>query len=107
MTAAPARTDALIAELRARFDNRLSTVASVREQHGRDESYHRTMPPDAVVFAQSTEDVRDIVLICRKHNAPIIPFGSGTSLEGQVAALKGGVCIDLSQMNRVVAVNAQ
>ena len=107
MTAAPARTDALIDELRARFDNRLSTAASVREQHGRDESYHRTMPPDAVVFAQSTEDVRDIVLICRKHNAPIIPFGSGTSLEGQVAALKGGVCIDLSQMNRIVAVNPQ
>ncbi len=107
MTAAPARTDALIEELRARFDNRLSTAAAVREQHGRDESYHRAMPPDAVVFAQSTEDVRDIVLICRKHNAPIIPFGSGTSLEGQVAALKGGVCIDLSQMNRIVAVNSQ
>ena len=107
MTAAPARTDALLAELRARFDNRLSTAVAVREQHGRDESYHRVMPPDAVVFAQSTEDVRDIVLICRKHKAPVIPFGSGTSLEGQVAALKGGVCIDLSQMNRIVAVNAQ
>ena len=107
MTAAPARTDALIAELRARFDNRLSTAASVREQHGRDESYHQTMPPDAVVFAQSTEDVRDVVLICRKHNTPIIPFGSGTSLEGQIAALKGGVCINLSQMNRIVAVNTQ
>ena len=107
MTAAPARTDALIDELRARFDNRLSTAASVREQHGRDESYHQAMPPDAVVFAQSTEDVRDIVLICRKHNTPIIPFGSGTSLEGQVAALKGGVCINLSQMNRIVSVNPQ
>ena len=107
MTAALARTDALIAELRTRFDNRLSTAASVREQHGRDESYHRAMPPDAVVFAQSTEDVRDIVLICRKHNTPIIPFGAGTSLEGQVAALHGGVCIDLSQMNRIVTVNAQ
>lgn len=107
MTAASARTDALIAELRARFDNRLSTSASVREQHGRDESYHHAVPPDAVVFAQSTEDVRDIVLICRNHKTPVIPFGSGTSLEGQVAALKGGVCIDLSQMNRIVAVNAQ
>lgn len=107
MTAAPARTDALIDELRARFGDRLSTAAAVREQHGRDESYHRPMPPDAVVFARSTEEVRDLVLICGKHNAPIIPFGSGTSLEGQVAALKGGVCVDLSQMNRIVSVNAQ
>ncbi|MFO0996486.1 MAG: FAD-linked oxidase C-terminal domain-containing protein [Alphaproteobacteria bacterium] len=107
MTAAPARTDALIAALRARFDNRVSTTAAIREQHGRDESYHRAEPPDAVVFAQSTEDVVDIVRLCAEHRVPIVPFGTGTSLEGHVAALSGGVCVDLSQMNRILSVNAQ
>ena len=107
MTAAPARTDAVIAALRARFDNRLSTAAAIREQHGRDESYHRAEPPDAVVFVQSTEDVVDVVRLCAEHRVPIVAFGTGTSLEGHVAALSGGVCIDLSQMNRIIAVNAQ
>ncbi len=103
----PSVRDAAIAELRARFGERCSTAASVREQHGKDESWHQPAPPDAVVFARSTEEVSDAVRICAAHKVPVVPFGTGTSLEGHVAALRGGVCIDLSQMNRVVRVSVE
>jgi len=103
----PSARDAAIAELRARFGDRCSTAASVREQHGKDESWHQPAPPDAVVFARSTEEVSDAVRICAAHKVPIVPFGTGTSLEGGVAALRGGVCIDVSQMNRVVRVSVE
>ena len=106
MTAEALRNTKLIDELRARFGAQISTSAAVRELHGRDESYRPAVPPDAVVFARSKDDVRDAVLMCSKYDAPIIPFGTGTSLEGHVAALKGGVCIDVSQMNRILALNA-
>ena len=106
MTAEALRNTRLIDDLRARFGAQISTSAAVREQHGRDESYHLAVPPDAVVFARSKDDVRDAVLICSKYDTPIIPFGTGTSLEGHVAALQGGVCIDVSQMNRILALNA-
>ena len=102
----PKARDAAIAELTALLGDRLTTARAVREQHGRDESYHAGFPPDAVAFARSTDEVARIVGICARHKVPIIPFGTGTSLEGHVAALRGGVCIDLSQMNHVVAVNA-
>src|SRR5216684_6016280 len=98
---------ALLAALRQRLGDRLSTSAAVCEQHGKDESYHTPHAPDAVAFAQSTEEVAAIVTLCAEHRTPVIAFGTGTSLEGHVAALKGGVCIDLSQMNRVVRVNAE
>jgi D-lactate dehydrogenase (cytochrome) len=98
---------AVIDRLRELFGERLSTSAAVRGQHGKDESYHTPAPPDAVVFAHSTAEVAEIVALCAAHNVPVIPFGTGTSLEGQVAALEGGVCIDLSQMNRVVRVSAE
>jgi D-lactate dehydrogenase (cytochrome) len=97
----------LMADLRAIVGERLSTATAVRELHGRDESYHHPSPPDVVVFPASTDEVQAIVRICARHHAPIIPFGMGTSLEGQVAALTGGVCIDMSQMNAVLAVNAE
>jgi D-lactate dehydrogenase (cytochrome) len=97
----------LLASLRQRLGDRLSTSAAVCEQHGKDESYHAAHAPDAVAFAQSTEEVAAIVALCAEHRTPVIAFGTGTSLEGHVAALKGGVCIDLSQMNRVVRVNAE
>jgi D-lactate dehydrogenase (cytochrome) len=98
---------ALLAALRQRLGDRLSTAAAICAQHGKDESYHAPHAPDAVAFARSTEDVAEIVSLCAEHKVPIIAFGTGTSLEGHVAALKGGVCIDLSQMNRVVRVNAE
>src|SRR5437667_2419979 len=98
---------ALLAALRQRLGDRLSTSAAVCEQHGKDESYHTPHAPDAVAFARSTEEVAAIVALCAEHRMPVIAFGTGTSLEGQVAALKGGVCIDLSQMNQVVRVNAE
>ena len=77
----------------------------MREQHGKDASYHPCVPPDAVAFAQSTEEVSEIVKLCARHKVPIIPFGSGTGLEGAVVALRGGVCIDISQMNRILQVS--
>ena len=97
----------VLEELKALLGERVSTSAAVREHHGKDESYFPYAPPDAVVFARSTEEVRDIVNICRRHRVPMIPFGVGTSLEGHILAVQGGVCIDLSQMNRVLAVHEE
>jgi D-lactate dehydrogenase (cytochrome) len=99
-------SDAVILGLKERFGERVSTAAAVREQHGKDESYHAPRQPDAVIFARSTDDVVDIVKLCAAHQTPVIPFGTGTSLEGHVAALEGGVCVDLSAMNRVLRVSA-
>jgi len=103
---APLNT-ALLAALRQRLGDRLSTSAAVCAQHGKDESYHAPHAPDAVAFAHSTEEVAEIVSLCAKHKTPVVAFGTGTSLEGHVAALRGGVCIDLSQMNHVLRVNAE
>ena len=97
----------LIAALKQRLGDRLSTSAAVCDLHGKDESYHQPHAPDAVAFVQSTDEVVEIVKLCAEHKTPIIPFGTGTSLEGHVAALKGGICIDLSQMNRVLRVGAE
>jgi D-lactate dehydrogenase (cytochrome) len=99
--------DAAIAELKSLLGDRLSVTAAIRERHGKDESYHPSVPPDAVAFARSTEEVSAIVKICAKHKVPVIPYGAGTSLEGQVAALHGGISIDLMEMNRVLEVNAE
>ena len=95
----------VVAELKALLGERVSTSHAVREHHGKDESYFPYALPDVVVFAKSTEEVRDIVNICRAHRVPMIPYGVGTSLEGHILAVKGGVCIDLSQMNQVLAVH--
>ncbi len=94
-------------ELRGVVEQRLSTSKAVCFQHGKDESYHPSIPPGAVVFAHSTEEVSEIVKICARHKVPVIPYGTGTSLEGHVAALHGGVCIDIAEMNEIVAVNAE
>jgi len=94
-----------IEKLTALVGDRLSMGESVREQHGQDLSYHPGQPPDAVVFASSTEEVSEIVKLCAAHKVAVIPFGAGTSLEGHLAALNGGLSIDLSQMNEVLNVN--
>lgn len=99
--------DSLASLLRSRFGDRFSTAAAVREHHGKDESPFLPVPPDAVVFAHSTEEVAEIVKACAKHKTPIIPFGAGSSLEGHLLAIHGGLSIDVSQMNRVLAVNAE
>jgi len=98
---------ALLAALKQRLGDRLSTSAAVCAQHGKDESYHQPHAPDAVAFARGTDEVAEIVRLCGHHKTPIVPFGTGTSLEGHVAALRGGICIDLSQMNRVLRVGAE
>jgi D-lactate dehydrogenase (cytochrome) len=97
----------LLNALRQLLGDRLSTSTAVCDQHGRDESYHAPHSPDAVAFARTTEEVSAIVRLCSTHKTPVIAFGAGTSLEGHVAALAGGVCIDLSQMNRILRINAE
>ena len=94
-------------ELRALLGDRASDSRALREHHGKDESYFPNALPDAVVFPGSTEEVKAIVDICRQHGAPLIAFGAGTSLEGHVLALHGGVCVDMSRMNRVLEVNVE
>ena len=98
--------DLVIQELRALLGDRLSTSAAVREQHGRAEAYFPSVPPDAVAYVESTDEVAQIVKLCARHLCPVIAFGTGTSLEGHVAALKGGISVDLSRMNEVLEVNS-
>src|SRR4026208_1809634 len=95
----------VLVELKALLGDRVSTSAAVREHHGKDESYFPYALPDAVLYVETTEEVRDVVNICRRHRVPMIPFGVGTSLEGHILAVEGGVSIDLSRMNRVLAVH--
>lgn len=96
-----------IGELLAHFGNKVATSQAVREQHGHTTTWLANQPPDAVVFAASTEDVQEAVRICARRGVPLIPFGTGTSLEGHVNAPAGGVCIDTREMNRVLAVHAE
>ncbi|QBY00660.1 FAD-binding protein [Rhodophyticola sp. CCM32] len=93
--------------LTQRFGARLETGQALREQHGHTTTWLRNQPPDAVIFAQSTEEVQEIMRICATHQVPVIPFGTGTSLEGHVNAPAGGICIDLSQMNSILAVHPE
>jgi D-lactate dehydrogenase (cytochrome) len=104
----PRELDASLLEaLRALLGERVTTAPGIRDHHGRDESYYPYAAPDAVAFPHSTGEVRDIVDICRRHRTPMIPYGVGTSLEGHVLANSGGVCVDLSQMNKVLAVHVE
>ena len=95
----------LIETLREKFGDRVSTAQAVLDHHGKDEGWHDASPPDAVVFATSTEEVAETVKLCADHNVPIIPFGTGSSLEGHVAALKGGICIDVSKMDQILEIH--
>ena len=98
---------AVVAALTAQFGNRLVTSQAVREQHANTTTWIENQAPDAVVFPQTTADVQAIVRICAAHRVPVIPFGTGTSLEGHINAPFGGVSVDFRDMNRVLAVNAQ
>lgn len=98
--------DALIDALRDRFGAQLSTAQAVRDQHGRDESSFTVPPPAAVVFAESTADVADAVRLAAHYAVPVIPFAAGSSLEGHLLAVQGGISIDVMRMNRVLRVDA-
>ena len=98
---------ALIQALQQRFGNNCSTALVIREQHGRDESAFTTVPPPAaVVFAEKTQDVADAVALAAQYQVPVIPFGVGSSLEGHLLAVQGGISIDVSRMNRILSINA-
>src|SRR6267143_3187094 len=93
--------------LKALFGERLSTSTGVRDHHSKDESWHHPHRPDAVVFPNSTDEVAEIVRICAAHKTPVIAYGTGTSLEGNVIPHQGGVVVDLANMNRVLRVSAE
>jgi len=97
---------AFLEQLQARFGAQCSTSMAVREQHGRDESAMQAPPPVAVVFAQSTEDVAAAVQLAAQYRAPVIPFGVGSSLEGHLLAVQGGISLDVSRMNQVLSIHA-
>lgn len=103
----PAAVERVKTALAARFGNKLVTSDAVRQQHANTTTWLANEPPDAVVYAASTEDVQAVVRVCAEHKVPVIPFGTGTSLEGHVNAPLGGVSIDLMEMNRVLAVHAE
>jgi D-lactate dehydrogenase (cytochrome) len=107
MTLAVAQHTTAIDQLKIRFGERLSTSNGVRDHHGKDESWHHPHRPDAVVFPNSTEEVAEIVRICARHGTPVIAYGTGTSLEGNVIPHLGGVVVDLINMNQVLRVNAE
>ena len=104
---APTLLAAALADLAAFLGDRLTTAKAVRERHGKDETYHPGAPPDAVAFPRTTEEVSRIVEICAARRIAVIPFGTGTSLEGHIEALRGGITIDLSPMSEVLEVNAE
>ena len=98
---------AMLEALRARFGERCSTAAAVREQHGRDESPFPVTPPEVVVFCESIEDVSAVLALAHTHAVPVIPFGTGSSLEGHLLAVQGGVSVDVSRMTRIVRLNPE
>jgi D-lactate dehydrogenase (cytochrome) len=97
----------MIDALRARFGERFSTAQAVREQHGRGESVYDAAPPEAVLFCESNDDVVFAVKLAHEHAVPVIPFGVGSSLEGHLLAVQGGISLDLSRLTRILAVNAE
>ena len=97
----------MLEALEQRFGHRCSTALAVREQHGRDESPFDAPPPEVVVYCESSEDVAAVVQLADQYAVPVIPFGTGSSLEGHLLAVQGGVSIDLSRMNRIIAVQPE
>ncbi len=99
--------EAAITELRAALGDKVTVAGAELDAHGRDESWHEPAPPDAVVYASSTDDAVAVVRACARHRVPLVPFGAGTSLEGHVAAVRGGITIDMTRMNRLLRINAE
>ena len=99
--------EVLLRALQDRFGGNFSTALAVRKQHGRDESSFEAPPPAAVVFAQDTQDVSDAVRLAAQYEVPVIAFGVGSSLEGQVLAVQGGISIDVNRMNKILSIDAQ
>jgi len=98
---------AMVEALKARFGERCSTALAVRQQHGRDESPFDVPPPEVVVYCESTEEVAEVVRLADAHAVPVIPYGAGSSLEGHLLAVQGGVSIDLTRMNRILSVRPE
>jgi D-lactate dehydrogenase (cytochrome) len=98
---------AVIAALAARYGNRLSISPSVLEQHGHTTTWIENQPPDAVFLPHTSEEVQEVVRLCAAERVPVVAFGTGTSLEGQVNAPRGGICLDFREMNKVLAVHAE
>jgi len=98
---------ALLQALHALLGDRFSTSVALREQHGRGEAHHAAALPAAVAFAETTAEVSEIVKLCASENIPVIAFGAGTSLEGHLSAVRGGVSIDLSRMSKITRVSAE
>lgn len=99
--------DELVASLRQEFGDRFSQAQAQREHHGKDESAYPAMLPDAVVFALSTQEVVLVVTLCNTYQVPLIPFGAGSSLEGHLLAIEGGISLDLTGMNQIVSLNSE
>jgi len=99
------RTATAVAVLRQRFGERLQTGEAIRRQHANTITWIPNQPPDAVIWVENEAEVSDVVQVARTHQVPIIPYGAGTSLEGHINAPRGGLSLDFSRMNRVLAVN--
>lgn len=102
-----AHHQAALAELKTLLGDRLSTGQSVRETHSHDEAYTTPVLPDAVAFPENTRDVSEIVKICARHKCPVIPYGVGSSLEGHVVPVQGGVTLNMTRMNRILTIHSE
>jgi D-lactate dehydrogenase (cytochrome) len=100
-------TAAAVDQIRKLIGERITTNASILEQHGHDESWHEWQPPEAVCFVESTEEVKQIVRICNANSVPVIPFGTGTGVAGLVNAVCGGITINVSRMDKVLALHTE
>ncbi|MEY9429977.1 D-lactate dehydrogenase (cytochrome) [Bradyrhizobium ottawaense] len=98
-------TSILAERLTGMIGPRASVARGVLDQHGQSESHYRNLPPDIVVFPETTQEVAEIVKLCASAGMPIVPYGAGTSLEGNAASVAGGVCFDFARMNRVLSVH--
>ncbi|MGX1099452.1 FAD-binding oxidoreductase [Amorphus sp. MBR-141] len=107
MTIAQSQAAVVVGELKDHFGERLATTEAIRLQHGRDMSRLPAALPDAVVFVESEDEVRRVVSACFRHSVPVVPYGAGSSMEGHTIAVKGGICIDMSRMNRIVEIHPE